>query len=140
MITFTTINFILLILWIYIISSKLQKTKNEIETIRNAYNKFVKRSSEHLRVLKQFAHAEGFEIEEDVVIQNKQGIVSGLIKTDQAIVERKLKFVESEEKKKERHFFEAHLIPQIESIIDKMSPDVPSEKRVADELRKRRKI
>lgn len=122
MITFTTINFILLILWIYIISSKLQKVKSEIEIIRTAYNKFVERSGEHLRVLKQFAHAEGFEIEEDVVIQNKQGIVSGLIKTDQAIVERKLKFVESEEKKKERHFVEEHLLPSIENIIEKMSP------------------
>jgi len=122
MITFTTINFILLILWIYIISSKLQKTKKEIEKITKAHNNYVRQSSEHLRVLKQFAHAEGFEIEEDVVILNKQGIASGLLKTDQAIVDRKLKFVESNEKKAERHFVEEHLLPSIENLIEKMSP------------------
>ena len=98
-----------------ILINKLGNLARKIEKMRDVQNKFSQYGNEHMKVLRDLAHAEGFCIEEKTTILNESAVVTF---GAEPRIGKLLRLIESEESKKEREHFESCITPALDKVIE----------------------
>ena len=108
----------MIIVILFIFSSKIKTLKDKIEKIKDAQNKFSQQGNEHLKVLRDFAHEAGFCIQEKTTILNESDVINFGAKPRIGKLLRLVESPEAKENREDREEFEKKISPSIDKIIE----------------------
>lgn len=109
-----TVIFILLIVWVLILSNKIRTLYKRTEQLKDHIADVSKSSNRHFKAFEELCVKCGYVLVKDWVVKHSYG---------QPKAVEVLKIEDSVETKARNHFMEAHVLPELEKMVDHFAPE-----------------
>lgn len=109
-----TVIFILLIVWVLILSNKIRTLYKRTEQLKDHIADVSKSGNRHFKAFEELCVKCGYVLVKDWVVKHSCG---------QPKAVEVLKIEDSVETKARNHFMEAHVLPELEKMVDHFAPE-----------------